>query len=91
MEEQRLLILHEEVIELQVELRNVNRDAEDVWGDFVDVGHGEPSCMGSHTGGVTNRGGVTGQADVVFGFSRTYRLSTTTLPSFRTIFVLSIS
>ena len=42
-EQQRLLVLDEEVVELQVELRSENRDSEDVWGDFVDLGHGNAS------------------------------------------------
>jgi len=36
---QGLIVLDEEMVELQVELGNVNRKAEDVRCDFVDVGH----------------------------------------------------
>ena len=38
--QQRLLIAHEEVIELHVEIRHVDGEAEYVRGDFVDGGHG---------------------------------------------------
>src|SRR5688572_3752273 len=37
--EQRLIVLDEKMVELQVELGNVNRNPENVWGDLVDVGH----------------------------------------------------
>jgi hypothetical protein len=38
--EQGLIVLDEEMVELQVELGNVNRKAEDIRCDFVDVCHG---------------------------------------------------
>ena len=38
--QQRLLVAHEEVVELHVELRDVNGEPEQVGGDFVDGGHG---------------------------------------------------
>jgi hypothetical protein len=40
MEQERLIISDQEMIELKVELRDVQRDSEQVAGDFVYLGHG---------------------------------------------------
>src|SRR5215510_16554674 len=42
MEEERLLVPDQEVIELEVNLRNVDGDAEQVGGNFVDARHELP-------------------------------------------------
>jgi hypothetical protein len=44
MEEQRLLVAHEEVIELHVELRDVHGKPEQVGSDLIDGSHGMGSC-----------------------------------------------
>jgi hypothetical protein len=36
---QRRVVLHQEVVELQVYLRQLNRDAEQVGGYFIDARH----------------------------------------------------
>jgi hypothetical protein len=42
MEEERFFIFDQEMIEGEIDFGNVNGDAVDVWGDFVDGGHGRP-------------------------------------------------
>jgi hypothetical protein len=39
-EEQRLLVAHEEMIELHVKVRNVNGESEKIGSDFIDGSHG---------------------------------------------------
>jgi hypothetical protein len=45
MKEQRLVVAGEEVVELHVELRDIDRQAKQVGGDFVDGGHKNPCIL----------------------------------------------
>jgi hypothetical protein len=40
MKQQRLVIAHEKMIELHVEVWDVNGEPKQVGGDFIDAGHG---------------------------------------------------
>jgi hypothetical protein len=41
-EQQRLVVLDQEMIELQVELGHMNRYSKQIWRDLVDPGHRPP-------------------------------------------------
>jgi hypothetical protein len=49
MKKQRLFITHQEVVELHVELRDVDRKSKHIGSDFIDGSHG-----GGCSGGWTN-------------------------------------
>ena len=49
-EEQRFLVAHEEMIELHVKVRHVNREPEEVGGDFVNSGHGSEASGSERIG-----------------------------------------
>src|SRR5215510_11210042 len=70
--QQRFLVTDEKVVELQIELRDVDGDAKQVLGDFVDLCHGWPPFCAFQQGSAASVVRVTGGTEEMAGTARSH-------------------